>query len=421
MISSVVIVCLGTVVLFNLFTATEGRRCSMFTEFTIYDPVNPNAKETCRKCPKCPIGYGLPVQCGLRVANGTSTDCIPCPANTYSNADEPSACKPCNECDGKKVLKQCTPTQNRDCGTTCMDPHYYLDSENDECKECYFCCQDAPNGERLQQCKDIGMPINRQCKKTPKNEECKLALIKKTTPTPTASTVRVRGRVSTTMSNVENISNDLESPSKPPPAPIHENSENNSKDSPASANKDYKGYYIAGGVLGSIFIICITVKFRKNRRHSEGGNRADVESQDDEHEMSVLVHGPEGSTNSSSDRCDIETTPTLENYISEGVKLDKFPYYGKDFILKLDITSTGVKNWRHVACKFNVSNLDFQMMEQEGSCSPPRSPTRALIEKLCTLNVSLKRFVDVLQELQRHDVANDILIWYREEFLRLQP
>lgn len=96
------------------------------------------------------------------------------------------------------------------------------------------------------------------------------------------------------------------------------------------------------------------------------------------------------------------------------MKLDKFPYYGEDFILKLDITLTGVKNWRHVACQFNVSNFDVQLIEQDG-----RSPTRVLIDKLCTQIVSLKRFVDVLQELERHDVANDILKWYRENSFRL--
>ena len=267
-------VCLATVVvLFNLFTAIEARQCSMFTEFTIL-----NAKKPCRKCPKCPIGYGLPVQCGLRVKNGTSTDCIPCAANTYSITNDSTACKPCHECDGKKILKNCTATQNRVCDNTCADPNYYLDSEMDECKECFFCCEDVPDGERLQQCKDIGMPINRQCKKTAKNQQCKLAALKKTTTSSTPTVSTARRTVNMTVSQADNPhSPDLESPSKPPPAPIYENNENNN--SPASADEDYKGYYIVGGVLGGIFLIFITVKFHKSRRHSEDGNTADVESQ----------------------------------------------------------------------------------------------------------------------------------------------
>ena len=42
------------------------------------------------------------------------------------------------------------------------------------------------------------------------------------------------------------------------------------------------------------------------------------------------------------------------------------------------------------------------------------SPTRSLIDKLCTNNVSLKKFVDVLREIGRHDVAEDILKWFSE-------
>ena len=245
----------------------------MFTEFTIFDPDNPNVKETCRTCPKCPVGHGLPIQCGIRVSNGTSTDCIPCQTNTFSITNDSTACKPCHECDGKKVLKECTPTQNRDCGTTCLDPNYYLDSDNDECKECYFCCENATDDERLQQCKDIGLPIDRQCKKTPQNKQCKLHLLESTTTTPAPETTsRVPGG--------HNHSSDLESPTKPLPAPFYEHRDNDKQSDPAPANEDYTGFYIVGGVLGSVFLIVIaviSVNFHYRRSHSQDGNREDGE------------------------------------------------------------------------------------------------------------------------------------------------
>ena len=236
----------------------------MFTEFTIFDKDDPNAKETCRTCPKCPVGRGLPIQCGRKVPKGTSTDCIPCPTNTYSITNDATACKPCHECDGKKVLKECTPTQNRECGTTCLDRNYYLDSDNDECKECYFCCEDVPDGKRLQQCKDIGMPVNRQCKKTVKNEHCRLDFFKKTTTAPN-------------ISEVSNHSPELERPSEPPHPPFYENNDNNNRSTPPSAAEDYKVSYIVGGLLGSICLIAITVMIHKSRSQSQAGNREDVE------------------------------------------------------------------------------------------------------------------------------------------------
>ena len=152
----------------TFFGAIEvNARCSR-REFTI---CYPNGNKTCQKCPKCPAGHGLPIHCGFTVLNGTSTECIQCVANlTYSLTHDSSTCRPCRDpCGGKKMLTECTATQNRKCDSTCQDPNYYLNSDN-ECRECYFCCDTVSEGERLQQCKNIGMPRNKQCEKTTKNK-----------------------------------------------------------------------------------------------------------------------------------------------------------------------------------------------------------------------------------------------------------
>lgn len=147
--------------------------CSQLTHFTIFYPSNPHAKETCRICPKCPPGYGLPVQCGSRVSNFTSTDCEQCmEGKTYSEKNDISECKSCNDCTGKNVLQKCSKLNNSECGT-CL-PEYYSVDEVDDCKKCSFCCEDALEHEHLRQCKDLGMPRHMQCEDTDKNRKCKI-------------------------------------------------------------------------------------------------------------------------------------------------------------------------------------------------------------------------------------------------------
>ena len=82
-----------------------------------------------------------------------------------------------------------------------------------------------------------------------------------------------------------------------------------------------------------------------------------------------------------------------------------------DFIFGLDGNSPGVKNWRHLAQNFDVSTRVAEVINQE-LYRPNGSPIIALIEKLGAMNVSLRRFVDVLEEIERYDVADDIYNWY---------
>ena len=160
--------------------------CPQLTHFTIFYPSNPDAKETCRICPKCPPGYGLPVQCGSRVSNFTSTDCEQCIENkTYSEKNDISECKSCNDCTGRNVLQMCSKLNNSKCGT-CL-PEYYLDSQVDDCKKCSFCCKDALEHEHLRQCKALGMPRHMQCEDTDKNRKCEIqALLLSSTTTTTS-------------------------------------------------------------------------------------------------------------------------------------------------------------------------------------------------------------------------------------------
>ena len=163
---------MGIIVLFCLVKVEGGRTiCPQSTHFTVTDPSNPDAKETCRICPKCPPGQGLPIQCGSKVPNGTSTDCKSCKAKTYSDSYDSSHCKSCSDCGSKTVLQQCTPFQNSKCGT--CPPGHFLQPLTDECKECYFCCDDVTESDYLQECKNLGMPKNKRCHKTDANEKCK--------------------------------------------------------------------------------------------------------------------------------------------------------------------------------------------------------------------------------------------------------
>ena len=157
-------------------------RCSMLTEFTITHPSSPDGLETCRPCPKCPPGQGLPKQCGSKVPNGTSTNCVSCEANgTYSTSHDSSTCRACNDCGLKNVLQVCTPFQNRICGTSCPEG-YFFDEFTDDCKMCYFCCDHVSEHDRVEKCKALNMPSHMRCKWTLENENCKKLYEKAATP-----------------------------------------------------------------------------------------------------------------------------------------------------------------------------------------------------------------------------------------------
>ena len=88
----------------------------------------------------------------------------------------------------------------------------------------------------------------------------------------------------------------------------------------------------------------------------------------------------------------------------------------EDFILPLDIDSTPPqKNWKHVANWFQISPKDIQFLDNENK-KPGGSAMKYLIPILCSSQcTTLKKFVDFLQELERNDVANQIVNWFRKK------
>ena len=142
------------------------------SQYTVFDPQNKEKIVMCQDCPKCPIGEGAPVQCGSRVPNGTSTQCKACElGKTYSNTTDSSTCLSCHECGKKTVLQQCNLTENRKCGD-CLEKHF-LEPHLNDCVECYTCCSDIPENERMGQCgKVLGLPKSEWCEANEKNKSC---------------------------------------------------------------------------------------------------------------------------------------------------------------------------------------------------------------------------------------------------------
>lgn len=142
------------------------------SQYTVFDPQNQEKIVMCQDCPTCPIGEGVPVQCGSRVPNGTSTQCKPCEhGKTYSDTVDSSTCLSCNECGKKTVLQQCSLIENRKCGD-CLEKHF-LEPHLNDCVECYTCCSDIPGNERMGQCgKVLGLPKSEWCEANEKNKLC---------------------------------------------------------------------------------------------------------------------------------------------------------------------------------------------------------------------------------------------------------
>ena len=132
---SVVKICLvlASFFIISLMITPAKARCSPTKEITLFDPNNTNS-ETCKRCPKCPRGKGLSVQCGSRVKNGTFIGCQNCENGTYSDHYDRSDCKSCNRCGHRITLKECTAKQNSICSTKECNPGYYMDSTFDDCK-----------------------------------------------------------------------------------------------------------------------------------------------------------------------------------------------------------------------------------------------------------------------------------------------
>ena len=153
------------------FSTAASKECGAL-QYEMYDPKNPKRTVKCEDCLECPPGMGVPKQCGSRIPNGTSIKCKRCEINkTFSNTTDSSMCNPCNECQKKIVLQQCTLTQDRKCGG-CPKKHF-LEPHLDDCRECFFCCPNIPENPRMEQCEALGIPRNEWCEATKENRLCK--------------------------------------------------------------------------------------------------------------------------------------------------------------------------------------------------------------------------------------------------------
>ena len=142
------------------------------SQYTVFNPQNQEEIVKCQDCPTCPRGEGVPEQCGSRVPDGTSTQCKPCElGKSYSNTTDSSTCLSCHQCGKKTVLQQCSLTENRKCGE--CPANYFLERHLNDCVECFTCCSDVPDSERMEQCgKDLGLPASQWCEPNEKNKLC---------------------------------------------------------------------------------------------------------------------------------------------------------------------------------------------------------------------------------------------------------
>ena len=84
-------------------------------------------------------------------------------------------------------------------------------------------------------------------------------------------------------------------------------------------------------------------------------------------------------------------------------------------IQKLDAKSRGIKNLYHVGRELDIPVADLRNAELEYE-RPTGSPTKVLIEMLHTKdNLSLRKFVTVLQEVGRNDIAHGICNFYMHD------
>ena len=162
-------------VLWSQSVLGRSTRCPLMQNFLKYYPDDPEAQTEYIACPECPPGLGLVPQCGSKITNYTAIKCEPCQQNkTFSDHHGFESCRSCHDFGLKIVTQQCTPSQNRKCGTKCPERHYLDD--NGFCQECYFCCPSVDETGRMKKCKDIGMGEDWQCLKNHQNKLCKEAL-----------------------------------------------------------------------------------------------------------------------------------------------------------------------------------------------------------------------------------------------------
>ena len=164
----------------------------------------------CVPCLKCPAGYGLSVNCGDVITPQTPIVCQPCVlGETYSSANEPGACKDCENClKYRETSKACTLTSKAVCGKCKVGA--YPDGLLSICKPCSYCCNDGKDIV-IPACQVSGVAAGmqctylRSCPKTAAKPDSKASLstastmpsrstaVTLSTPYPTATTITAQG------------------------------------------------------------------------------------------------------------------------------------------------------------------------------------------------------------------------------------
>lgn len=98
------------------------------------------------------------------------------------------------------------------------------------------------------------------------------------------------------------------------------------------------------------------------------------------------------------------------------MKIDSIPYEVEDQIKALDANLPHSKNWWDVGRKLEVPTPRLELVKREDA-REGGSPTSTLLSILRTREniVSLRTLVQVLHDLERHDIANPILDFYKTQ------
>lgn len=138
-------------------------------------------------CFTCPEGQGLTVNCGSVITPQTPLSCKPCVlGETYSPANEPGACKDCENCDEyQETIKACTLTSKARCGKCKVGA--YPDALLPKCVPCSQCCNDG-NDDVIPACQVPGVPKDKQCSYARSGKCSKLEVTGKVPTKPNRST-----------------------------------------------------------------------------------------------------------------------------------------------------------------------------------------------------------------------------------------
>lgn len=144
-------------------------------------------KYECVDCFTCPEGEGLTVNCGSVITPQTPISCKPCVlGETYSAANEPGACKDCENCrEYEETIKACTLTSKARCGKCKVGA--YQGALLPTCVPCSQCCDDG-NDVVIPACQVPGVPKDKQCSYARSGKCSKLEVTGKVSTKPNLST-----------------------------------------------------------------------------------------------------------------------------------------------------------------------------------------------------------------------------------------